>query len=158
MTRYVLAFAHEIPKSLQQNIILVTKTKPTWQRGLLNLPGGHIEAGETPEQAACRELYEETSIQANAWDANVLGIMNGPEWEVTIVRCMFQPWYGGSYQAAKTMTEEEVVTLDFRTALEDPRLIENLKVIIPLCMTQVSGWRLSAAGPNIGKETWVVTI
>lgn len=31
------------------------KERTTWE-----LPGGHIEAGETPYEAACRELFEET--------------------------------------------------------------------------------------------------
>ena len=34
--------------------------------GLLMLPGGGIEAGELPIAAAARELWEETSLQAQA--------------------------------------------------------------------------------------------
>jgi len=33
-----------------------------------NLPGGHVEEGETPEQGAIRELEEETGIKAKASD------------------------------------------------------------------------------------------
>ncbi|WNW10482.1 NUDIX hydrolase [Pseudomonas sp. DTU_2021_1001937_2_SI_NGA_ILE_001] len=39
-------------------ILYVRKPKSRW-----NLPGGKIEAGETPEQAALRELSEETGLE-----------------------------------------------------------------------------------------------
>jgi len=42
---------------------------PAFLHGKLNFPGGHIEEGETPEQAASRECKEEAdiSIPENAW-------------------------------------------------------------------------------------------
>ncbi|PVZ19463.1 MULTISPECIES: NUDIX domain-containing protein [unclassified Pseudomonas] len=42
-------------------LLLVRKPKSKW-----NLPGGRVEARETPEQAAIRELAEETGINAGA--------------------------------------------------------------------------------------------
>ena len=35
------------------------------QRATWECPGGHIEPGETPQQAAVRELYEETGCRAS---------------------------------------------------------------------------------------------
>jgi 8-oxo-dGTP pyrophosphatase MutT (NUDIX family) len=46
------------------NILLVEKQKPAWQKGRLNLVGGKVEPGETPEQAALRELEEESGLKA----------------------------------------------------------------------------------------------
>lgn len=44
-----------------QNRVLIVK--PAYREGWL-MPGGIVEAGETPAKAALRELYEETGIQA----------------------------------------------------------------------------------------------
>ncbi len=44
------------------------------ERLLWSLPKGHIEAGETPEQAAIREVAEETGIQSEI--ARELGIID----------------------------------------------------------------------------------
>ena len=41
-------------------------------KGMWTLPGGFIELGETSEEAALRELYEETSLRAEG--ASLLGV------------------------------------------------------------------------------------
>jgi len=43
-------------------VLLIKKTKPAWQLGLVNAIGGKIEAGETPLQAMVREYKEETDL------------------------------------------------------------------------------------------------
>lgn len=45
--------------------LLVERGKEPW-KGWLAFPGGSIEAGETPEEAAVRELKEETALDARA--------------------------------------------------------------------------------------------
>ncbi|ASV87076.1 NUDIX domain protein [Ochrobactrum quorumnocens] len=45
--------------------MLVERGKEPW-KGWLAFPGGSIEAGETPEAAAVRELKEETALDAGS--------------------------------------------------------------------------------------------
>lgn len=44
-------------------MLVATRTKPPFV-GIYSLPGGHLEAGETMEEAALRELYEEVGVTA----------------------------------------------------------------------------------------------
>lgn len=48
-------------------VLLIEKTKPDWQKGRLNLPGGHIEQGETCLQCVRREFQEETGLDVEKW-------------------------------------------------------------------------------------------
>ncbi|MGN6244030.1 MAG: NUDIX hydrolase [Motilibacteraceae bacterium] len=43
-------------------VALVREEFPAWGRPCWNIPSGHVEDGETPEQGACRELAEETGL------------------------------------------------------------------------------------------------
>lgn len=43
-------------------VLLVERAKPA--KGIWAFPGGHVELGETLEQAAARELHEETGMTA----------------------------------------------------------------------------------------------
>lgn len=46
-------------------ILLVEQYRPVVEDNTLELPSGHVEEGESPEEAACRELLEETGYKAN---------------------------------------------------------------------------------------------
>ena len=46
-----------------RKVLLVKRGRPPFA-GLWSLPGGKVEDGETPRQTACRELKEETGIEA----------------------------------------------------------------------------------------------
>src|SRR5688572_8497191 len=49
-----------VPIIDDSNILLITQYRHPAKRTLLEIPAGKIEDGETKEQAARRELYEET--------------------------------------------------------------------------------------------------
>lgn len=48
----------------QHDRVLLLRRGPTapWRPGWLNCPGGHIEPGERPADAACRETLEEAGL------------------------------------------------------------------------------------------------
>lgn len=65
MTVEFLDVSEELPLKYS---VIVTQYKDKWvfcrhkDRTTYEIPGGHIEQGETPLEAAKRELYEETGI------------------------------------------------------------------------------------------------
>lgn len=58
-----------------ERLLLVQESKPSCA-GKWNLPGGHIELGESPIEAASRELAEETSVAAVP--ESLVGTYTGP--------------------------------------------------------------------------------
>jgi ADP-ribose pyrophosphatase len=51
----------------KERICLVRNVRPTVGETLLEIPAGTLEAGESPEAAAARELAEETGYRAGRW-------------------------------------------------------------------------------------------
>src|SRR5262245_46641476 len=48
-------------------VLLLRKTRPAWQAGKLNGPGGHIEDGESDIDAMRREFLEEVGYKITDW-------------------------------------------------------------------------------------------
>jgi 8-oxo-dGTP diphosphatase len=65
MTDYVVGFMLE---QLTERVVLVRKTKPAWQVGMLNGIGGKVEASDrTPLEAMEREWLEEMGYPHSRW-------------------------------------------------------------------------------------------
>ncbi len=54
-----------IPITIEDQIVLVRQYRPAVERYTLEFPSGHVEKNESPEEAARRELMEETGFEAN---------------------------------------------------------------------------------------------
>lgn len=53
-----------------ENVLLIEKNKPDWQKGKLNGVGGHCEPNESYITSMIRECFEETGIETskNKWE------------------------------------------------------------------------------------------
>lgn len=56
-----------IPLTEDQQVVMVRQYRHGSREVTLEIPGGLIEIGDTPEEAAARELMEETGYQAKRW-------------------------------------------------------------------------------------------
>lgn len=124
LTRYVVGFAFDT----DGRVALIRKNRPEWQAGRLNGIGGHVEPGETPWAAICREWCEETGQPTPAnWREFV--VMDFPGARIHFFRALglFPEWLDG----CRTTTDEEVV-LAWVGDANRHLLIPNLTWLIPL--------------------------
>lgn len=151
MQEYVIVYAAPIVSS--EYVLVVLKDRPSNQRGKYNLPGGKIEFGETPIQAAIRELKEETGIVPQG-PVDVVGKITG-SWG--IVHCVKVP-----------VLEVEPIPRDGETEepkwipwriLKKSNLMPNLKVIVPMLRDGLSDWVIvDEFGTSEDKHTFQITV
>ena len=73
LTADVVALAGDPPRS----VLLIQRRHDPFA-GLWALPGGFVDAGERVAHAAARELAEETAIEADASQLELLGVYDTP--------------------------------------------------------------------------------
>lgn len=125
MTNYVCGFYFN--QTLQQ-VVLIWKNKPAWQRGKLNGVGGKIEEGESPLNAMRREFKEECGIDHIEW--NELVAITGEDWRVYFFYALGKT---NEFEYAETQEEEEVAKIDIEDLDNYPH-ISNLPWLINLSL------------------------
>lgn len=126
MKHYVLGFVFN--RDLDQ-ILLIRKNKPKWQKGRWNGIGGKIEKDETPEDAMHRECLEETGMDL-LFRLHVIFVCPGGT--VYVFAC---------FASMQTLPYRQIEKeeLDCWPVVSLPLIImANLLWIIPLCLADLS--------------------
>jgi len=120
-------------------VILIEKNRPEWQKGCYNLVGGHIKTYENPDDAAAREFGEETNLYFENHQFELVGSMNFGDVSVYTYTIRVDGKYVKNNM--KSMTDEKVVSMLIHEVLVHPKIINNLRYIIPKCLVILDGWR-----------------
>ena len=124
--KYVLVFCFSEDS---RDLVLIKKNRPEQLKDKLNALGGKIEPGESPIEAAVREVREESGLSfCHDQLKFVAHFEKVPNAEITI----YAVW-SDEIQHAKTMEDEQIFILDTKY-LHTFNIMPNLNWLIPLCI------------------------
>jgi 8-oxo-dGTP pyrophosphatase MutT (NUDIX family) len=145
MTEYVVVYAFNVDIG-PRRIPMILKDKPAHLKGFLNLPGGKLNEGEDPIDAAIRELKEETGLDDLSVSDGMCPIspelMGQLRFKDCLIHCVKVPVIYDELNPQEGETEP-VAWFNVHDVMKDSRLIPNLTLIIPLMDFGVKGWVLN---------------
>lgn len=133
VTEYVLGFLFTPDR---EQVVLIKKSKPNWQKGLLNGVGGKIERNETPIHAMTREFKEETGAFEFGWIE--FATLQGNDWKVYCFKA-----FSNEVANVETVTDEEILT-PYVSQLKKLNTISNLHWLIPMCLDNNDEFNVNA--------------
>lgn len=127
--RYTAGFLFRWRTPQVRQVLLVRKSHPKWQAGMMNAIGGEFEPGENGRTCIKREFEEEANLMTNDWD--LFCTEEGPGYEVHFYRYTLHP--DARYKApAKNDKDEELEWCD-PLGPKYP-VIGNLNWLLPLAL------------------------
>lgn len=129
MNRQVVGFLFSPNR---EQVVLILKNRPSWQKGLLNGVGGHCIENEIARDAMIREFKEETGVLIGNWTCFAVGINTEDTVEV-----LFYKAFNKEYENVKSVTDEELYIIDvndfIRNAENFPSIF-NIRWLIQLAL------------------------
>lgn len=126
MINYVLGFAFSRNR---QNVVLIEKQRPEWQKGQLNGVGGKVELFDDSEvDAMVREFHEETGAVTTPGDWDHFATMVARGYKIHCFRS-----FSDASKDCSTTTDEEVISVPLKTLNEWP-VIVNLKWLTAMAL------------------------
>lgn len=125
--QYVLGFIFDKDK---QNVVLIHKNRPKWQKNKLNGLGGSVEEHlkEDAYDAIRREVYEESNLKTEYKDWTLYHIMNGPDY---IVYTFFTFIDSDNFKDIISKTDEKVMICPIFDIFKDKYpILDNIKDLL----------------------------
>lgn len=125
--KFVLGFAF----TQDARVVLIKKSRPSWQAGRYNGIGGHREPKEDSPDAMEREFFEETGVRIPA-----------PMWMLRGYMKAEKKWHCAVYTVTttlvnhcKTITDEPVELMNLlHTPFHHSDFLPNIESLIDLCL------------------------
>ena len=143
-----------VVQPFSNNIIFVMKKRPEWQKGKFNLVGGKIEEGENEEQAALRELKEETGYKPHKNYPNLIksGVLENKDGSKVYCFKAIVDVFEKLHPTPGEGETELIKWCNWGLMKTDNRLINNLRIIVPLMINDICDWKLIEVSPDIDDE------
>ena len=131
-----------IPLTSDEKVILIKQFRFGTKDFSLEIPGGMLDAGESPSQAARRELLEETGYAGD--EPILLGIVH-PNPAIHTNRCYSFLVKNVTFRHAPRQDSTEDIEVQIVPLAEIPRLIRNGQITHALVIAAFY-WHFSKAG------------
>jgi 8-oxo-dGTP diphosphatase len=126
MNHYVLGFAFDHD---EQQVLLINKQRPDWQKGRVNGIGGKIKIDETALEAMTREFHEEVGIYTSQDKWRLFCQLTGDDYTVYCYATEMP------FITLLPMTDEKVEWFSY--LILPANMIPDLNWLIPMAMADV---------------------